>query len=184
MRIRAMKDKEQWDSFMDLIEKIEDKYGSIKLTPRSDPDFQKAKEMMAFGTHQNALDMISPTKRGLIIKEIKQGHSRKYIGSHCHVKSSLLDMICYAEGIEFIPRFLYILHKDGEPNLYLRSKQVDIPKFFDRGRMDSRTLNSFIESSGWKLTCKKTIWKDIPIGSSYVTRNHEVLTKTTDEYED
>lgn len=34
-----MKDKEQWDSFMDLIEKIEDKYGSIKLTPRSDPDF-------------------------------------------------------------------------------------------------------------------------------------------------
>ena len=49
--------------------------------------------------------------------------------------------------------------------------------------MDSRTLNSFIKASGWELTCKKTIWKDIPIGSSYVTRDHDILTKTDNEFE-
>lgn len=178
-----MRDKEQWNQFLKLVEKVEDRYGSLKLTPNSDPDFNKAKEMVAWGTHENALDMISPTKRGLIIKEINQGHSRKYIVSHCHVKSRILDMICYAKGIEFIPRFLYVMHKDGEPDYYFRYKQVDVPKFFNRNPMASRTLNSFIESSGWQIVCKKTIWKDIPIGSSYVTRNHEVLTKTTDEYE-
>ena len=178
-----MRDKQQWEQFMELIEKIEDKYGSIKLTPRSDPVFLKAKSMVAFGTHQNALDKLLPSKRGLITNYIKQGHSKKYIESHCHVTSSLLDMVCYSEGIEFIPRFLYVMHKDGEPDYYFRYKQVDVPKFFSRNPMTSRTLKDFIESSGWEIVCKKTIWKDIPIGSSYVTRNHEVLTKTTDEYE-
>lgn len=40
-----MKDKLKWAQVMVLVKKVEDKYGSIKDTPISDPDFKKLKDL-------------------------------------------------------------------------------------------------------------------------------------------
>ncbi|MCT3595676.1 hypothetical protein EFR91_03310 [Lactobacillus amylovorus] len=179
-----MRDKKKWNHVIELIHKIETKYGSIKLTPRSDPDFQQVYSILSIEkrNRRKASNGVIASKRGVIVHEVKQGHSRRYIENHCHISSATLEQILLLEAVELIPKFMYILHKDGEPDFYLRSKGLDIPKFFHVNEMASRKLNAFIEASGYQLICKKTIWDDVPLGAKYASRTHEALTKVNEEY--
>ncbi len=184
-----MRDKAQWEQIITLIHKVEDRYGSIHNTPRSDPDFKDLQELcgVTHANHINSLTGMSASKVGMIISKIAQGHTKRYIIKHCHVKIAVLDQIAATYAVHYIPPFHYILHKDGEKDFYFRSKLIDIPLYFNLSNGNSYQVKRYVEylkENGWTLTYKKTIWDQIPIGAKFISKHHdEVLTKYTEEYD-
>lgn len=184
-----MKDKQKWNQIMNQVHKIEDKYGSIHSTPKSDPDFKELQDLCGVShvNHINSLTGMSASKAGIIVSKITQGYTKRYILSHCHIKIAVLDQIANAYGVHYIPPFKYVLHKDGEKDFYFRSKLKDIPLYFNMNNGNSYQVERYVgylEENGWTLTYKRTIWKDIPVGAKFVSKHHEaVLTKYTDEYD-
>ena len=122
-----MKDKLKWAQVMGLVKKVEDKYGSIKDTPISDPDFKKLKDLCAIthDNHLNTLTRVSAEKQCNILNKIVEGYTKTYIRNLYHVSDFTIDQVATAHGVQIIPPFAYILHKDGEKDFYFRSKLKD-----------------------------------------------------------
>lgn len=182
-----MKDKLKWTQVMDLVQKVEDKYGSIKDTPISDPDFKKLKDLCAIthGNHLNTLTRVSAEKQCNILNKIVEGYTKTYIRNLYHVSDFTVDQVATAHGVQIIPPFAYILHKDGEKDFYFRSKLKDASKFFHHYFVSGRKLKAYLDKNGWSLICKKTIWGSIPIGAQYISKSKaNILTKTTMRFEE
>ena len=161
--------------------------GSIHNTPRSDPDFKDLQELcgVTHANHINSLTGMSASKVGMIVSKIAQGHTKKYIIKHRHVKIAVLDQIAATYAVHYIPPFAYILHKDGEKDFYFRSKLKDTSKFFHHYFVSGRKLKAYLDKNGWSLICKKTIWGSIPIGAQYISKSKaNILTKTTMRFEE
>ena len=182
-----MKDKLKWAQVMNLVRKVEDKYGSIKDTPISDPDFKKLKDLCAIthGNHLNTLTRVSAIKQSNILNKISEGYTKTYIRNTYHVSDFTVDQIATAHGVQIIPPFAYILHKDGKKDFYFRSKLKDVSKYFHHYFANSRQLESYLNKNGWLLICRKTIWGSIPIGAQYISKSKtDILTKNTNKFEE
>lgn len=175
------------DSSHGLVQKVEDKYGSIKDTPISDPDFKKLKGLCAIthGNHLNTLTRVSAEKQCNILNKIVEGYTKTYIRNLYHVSDFTIDQVATAHGVQINPPFAYILHKDGEKDFYFRSKLKDASKFFHHYFVSGRKLKAYLDKNGWSLICKKTIWGSIPIGAQYISKSKaNILTKTTMRFEE
>lgn len=65
---------------MNQVHKIEDKYGSIHNTPRSDPDFKELQDLCGVShvNHINSLTGMSASKAGMIVSKHHEAVLTKY----------------------------------------------------------------------------------------------------------
>lgn len=173
-------ERRRWQTMLRLIQKCEDKYGSIIRTPDDDPNFAEIQRIC--GANPSPIE-IAVRKRDLVVEKIESGFSKTYIVRHYHVAPDTVEKIKRKFNLSFKPVWLYVLYKDNEPVYFIRSKKLDIPIIFNRTFYNDKILKSFLLNNGFKLRVRKAIWHNIPIGAYYATPDHEkVIQKIDEEY--
>ena len=174
--------KGEWNHVMSLIHRVENKYGSIRDTPETDPTWKEIAKLCTIGSNPHGLK-VSAKKQVAVLQKVKQGYTKTYIRGNCHIGEANIDRIVVAAGVQFIQPFSYVLYKEGEGTYFLRSKLRDIPLIFDQRLQNMPAINKYIKENHWNLRCKRTIWKNIPIGSYYISQDHErFIHKKDDNY--
>lgn len=176
--------KKNWQHVITLIHRVEEKYGSIKATPVDDPDWKEISDMCSMHSEIRGEKIhASQQKQLLILRKVNEGYSKKQICAICHTGQDVLNQVMAATNAKLIPHYLYVLSKDGE-RYYLRSKLKDISVIVKRKFSGTAMMNSFLKENDWLLIPKTTIWKQVPIGCYYISRDHTcVIKKIDDEYE-
>ena len=173
-------ERQRWQTAIHLIQKCEDKYGSITQTPEDDPNFVKVQRIC--GANLRSTE-IAFRNQELIAEKIESGFAKTYIVRHYHVAPDTVEKIKRRFNLSFKPVWLYVLYKDNKPVYFIRSKKLDIPIIFNRTFYSDKILKSFLLNNGFKLRVRKVIWHNIPIGAYYVTPDHKkVIQKINEEY--
>lgn len=75
-------ERQRWQTMLHLIQKCEDKYGSIIKTPDDDPNFVEIQRIC--GANPSPIE-IAFRNQGLIAEKIESGFAKTYIVRHYHV---------------------------------------------------------------------------------------------------
>lgn len=176
--------KKKWQYIISLIHRVEIKYGSIKATPVDDPDWEEISDACSMHSEICGEKIhASQQKQLMILRKVNEGYSKKQILAICHIGAGVLNQVMAATNAKLIPHYLYVLSKDGE-RYYLRSKLKDVSVIVKRNFSNTSAMTSFLKENNWLLIPKTTIWKQVPVGCYYISRDHTcVIKKIDDEYE-
>lgn len=173
--------KEQWNHVMKLIHKCEDKYGSIKQTPADDETWLEIKSLC--NVKHPVKEMPNPEIEALIVKEISEGRSEKYIHEKHRIDFTHIHQVMAKHKLVNIPTFYYVLSKKGEATYVLTSQVRGVSAVFHHNFHNTMTLNRFLKAHGYKLRSKEMLWKNIPVGTYYVGPNYsKPILKRNDRY--
>lgn len=170
--------------FLKMVEKCENKYGSISKTPASDVTFQHLRQMYAeHPRHRKHKDPSFDQKKDWIIKKAKEGYQVHYLCLQSDLSSSAVYSILDNAGVLLKSTFRYKMEpKDkNKPAYYfndlIRSVNLILKVKCEHGK----DAKAEIAKRGYILKSSNAIWKTVPLGSYYIPKGmHQLYVKTSE----
>ena len=166
------------------IKKLEEKYGSIAAVPDYDPELVQIRFLL-----DNPVQLDDPKFRlskemiQKVINLINYGYNMADITKKLRVSSGTISKIIKQYGLVRRRKFLYMLSREGESNIYFPNLHgiVDLvkPTWY-------MTMDGILEKAmklGYQIQEDEFIWGDIPDNSRYmIKRNIIYVKKGIDSY--
>lgn len=159
-----------------LLNKIEEKYGSIVNCPENDPNLIKVRKLLAID--QRAVKIFEPDDTDLEIKRmLEYGYPAHVIYEKLHVRQPVVQRVKEFYGLTYKSLFKYKLTKDGQPDFYTTyvKGMTRIAKISNS--FNSRTIFDLIPKLGYEISEVSFYWGDLPDDCTYAIRRSIVYVK-------
>lgn len=162
---------------LELIQELEEKFGSMKNVPEDEPKLIELRKSIAkrgyfaetFETNEAELK----ARKVEILKLNAEGYGSAEIGMRVDISTSRVRDIIFKSGHKPVRKFLYIFKAEGKPDLY----------FMYRIEFDNYISSKFLRENVHEFErIKKKIYRaDIPNGALFIENNKLMKKGETNE---
>ena len=149
---------------MNLLHKIENKYGSITKCPDDDLDYIKLRKIYPIKQVGNNIDLEEK-----IISYAEKGYSVSRIADAIHKDTALVREIFTRNRVQQKEVFNFCLRTPNRNTCYVANLRYFVKIAYYRTAANNQTAKKYLEGLGYKVRKCCKMWFLVPDGSYYMT---------------